>query len=118
MQTRAADRGRDLSVTRTTTDALSGTLHQRVVIQCKHWQTRSISLNDATLAKEQMALWTNPRVDVLIIATSGRFTRDAVEWIEMHNGKGDSPRIEMWPESHLERLLSARPALIAEFNLR
>ena len=118
MPTRAPDRGRDLSVTRTTTDALSGTLHQRVVIQCKHWQTKSVGLKDAALAKEQMALWTNPRVDVLIIATSGRFTGDAVEWIERHNGTGDSPRIEMWPESHLEHLLSARPAFIAEFNLR
>ena len=118
MQTRAPDHGRDLSVTRTTTDALSGTLHQRVVIQCKHWQTRSVGLKDATLAKDQMALWTNPRVDVLVIATSGRFTSDAVEWIEIHNETGASPRIEMWPESHLEHLLSARPALIAEFNLR
>ena len=118
MQTRAPDCGRDLSVTRTTRDALSGTIHQRVVIQCKHWQTRSVNLQDASLAKEQMALWKNPRVDVLIIATSGRFTRDAVEWIELHNARGTSPRIEMWPESHLEHLLSARPALIAEFNLR
>ena len=55
MQTRAPDRGRDLSVTRTTTDALSGTLRHRVVIQCKHWQTKSVSLQDAALAKEQMA---------------------------------------------------------------
>ena len=118
MQTRAPDRGRDLSVTRTTTDALSGTLHQRVVIQCKHWQTKSVSLKDAASAKEQMSLWTNPRVDVLIIATSGRFTLDAVDWIEGHNATGASPRIEMWPESHLEHLLSSRPALIAEFKLR
>ena len=118
MQTRAPDRGRDLSVTRTTTDALSGTLHQRVVIQCKHWQTKSVSLQDAASAKEQMSLWANPRVDVLIIATSGRFTLDAVDWIERHNATGVSPRVEMWPESHLEHLLAPRPGLIAEFKLR
>jgi hypothetical protein len=118
MRTRAPDRGRDLSVTRVTIDALSGTVRQRVVIQCKHWQSKSVSLTEAAQAKEQMALWKNPRVDVLVIASSGRFTADAVTWIEDHNATGTSPRIEMWPESHLERLLAKRPAFIAEFHLR
>lgn len=118
MQTRAADRGRDLSVMRIREDSLTGTERQRIVIQCKHWLTKSVSLGDAASAKEQMALWGDPKVDVLIIATSGRFTADAVAWIEKHNGAGSPPRIEMWPESHLERLLSARPDLIAEFGLR
>lgn len=118
MQTRAPDRGRDLSVTRVIQDELSGTLRLRVVIQCKHWMSRSVSLAEVSSTKEQMALWNNPRVDVLIIATSGRFTADAVTWIEHHNATGASPRIEMWPESHLERLLAARPAIIAEFGLR
>jgi hypothetical protein len=53
-----------------------------------------------------------------IIATSGRFTSDAVQWVEQHNGRHGSPRIEMWAESYLERLLSERPALITEFGLR
>jgi hypothetical protein len=57
-------------------------------------------------------------VDVLVIATSGRFAADAVQWIEKHNTAGAAPRIEMWAESHLEQLLAARPALIAEFKLR
>ena len=65
-----------------------------------------------------MALWTDPRVDVLVVATSGRFTADAVTWIEQYNAGGGSRRIEPWAESHLERLLAARPALIAEFQLR
>ncbi len=118
MTTRAPDRGRDLSVTRTMSDALSGTIRHRVVIQCKHWQSKSVGVRDIGSAKENMSLWANPRVDVLIIATSGRFSLNAVEWIERHNATGASPRIEMWPESHLEHLLSSRPALIAEFNLR
>jgi Restriction endonuclease len=118
MQTRAPDRGRDLSVTRVVTDSLSGTLRLQVVIQCKHWLSKSVTLQHATSAKDQMTLWMDPRVDVLVIATSGRFTADAVQWIERHNGKGESPRIEMWPESHLQRLLAARPGLIAEFGLR
>ncbi|MFD1986240.1 restriction endonuclease [Mesorhizobium newzealandense] len=118
MQTRAPDKGRDLSVTRVIQDELSGTLRLRVVIQCKHWTSRSVSLADVSSTKDQMALWPNPRVDVLVIATSGRFTADAVAWVEQHNANGGSPRIEMWPESHLERLLAARPAIIAEFGLR
>lgn len=118
MQTRAPDQGRDLSVMRVITDSLSGTLRLRVVIQCKHWLSKSVNLQEVAGAKEQMELWSNPRVDVLIMATSGRFTADALRWIERHNAKGESPRIEMWAESHLERLLAARPALIAQFGLR
>lgn len=118
MQTSAPDRGRDLSAVRVLLDALSGTLRLRVVIQCKHWLSKSVSLPDVAGAKEQMALWTDPRVDVLVVATSGRFTADAVQWIERHNARGESPRIEMWPESHLELLLTARPGVIAEFGLR
>jgi hypothetical protein len=105
-------------MTRVSNDDLAGALRHRVIIQCKHWLSRSVSLPEAAAAKEQMALWSDPRVDVLVIATSGRFTADAVSWIERHNASTGLPRIEMWPESHLERLLAARPALIAEFNLR
>lgn len=118
LRTNAPDRGRDLSVMRIVIDGLAGTLRLRVVIQCKHWLAQSISLPDVSSAKEQMALWTDPRVDVLVFATSGRFTADAVQWVEKHNSSGHAPRVEIWPESHLERLLAARPALIAEFKLR
>lgn len=118
MRTRAPDRGRDLSVTRVSSDTLAGTIRQRVVIQCKHWLSSSVGIPEVSIAKEQMALWVNPPVDVLVVVTSGRFTSDAVAWTEQHNASGIRPRIEMWPESHLERLLAARPALIAEAGLR
>ncbi len=116
--TNAADRGRDLSVTRIHTDQLSGTIRSRVLIQCKHWLSKSVSVPQFAALKEQMALWEPPKVDVLIIATSGRFTCDAVSAIEKHNEGDRALRVEMWPESHLERLLAERPALIAEFQLR
>jgi restriction endonuclease len=118
MRTNAPDRGRDLSVTRIISDALADTWRERVVIQCKHWLSRSVSATEAAAAKDQMGLWTDPRVDVLVVATTGRFSADAVQWIERHNTTGGPPRIEMWPESRPERLLAARPALIAEFGLR
>ncbi len=118
MKTSAPDRGRDLSVYRIYVDSLGGTLRQRVIIQCKHWLSKSVGPSEVAVLREQMKLWEPPRVDVHIIATSGRFTSDAVSIIEKHNQSDSALRIEMWPESHLERLLASRPAIIAEFGLR
>lgn len=117
-KTNAADRGRDLSVSRITVDQLSGTRRQRAIIQARHWVSRSVSLPDVVLIKEQMALWGEPRVEIVIIATSGWFTTDAIQWVEKHDESGEVPRIEMWPQSHLELLLASRPGLVAEFGLR
>jgi hypothetical protein len=117
-RTNAPDRGRDLSVTRIANDPLSGTMRSRVLIQCRHWITKSIAAADVATLKEQIGTWEPPKVDVLTIITSGRFTSDAVAAIEKHNAGDRALRIEMWPESHLERLLAERPALIAEFGLR
>lgn len=116
-KTRASDRGRDLSAYRVIKDELVGTLRHRVIIQCKHW-TGSIAVGEVAKLKEQMKLWEPPRVDVLVIATSGNFTTDAVDLIEKQNRSDSALRMEMWPSSHLERLLASRPDLIAEFGLR
>ena len=107
-----------MSVNRVHHDSLTGTIRQRIIIQCKHWMTKSVSIDEIASLKEQVKLWEPPLVDNVIIATSGRFTTDAVDRIEKHNQSGQSPRIEMWPESHLEMLLARKPALIAEFHLR
>lgn len=117
-KTRAPDRGRDLSVYRVSRDALAGVTRSRVVIQCRHWLTRSITPADIATLKEQMTTWEPPRVNVLVIATSGRFTTDAVGIVDKHNYGDRGLKIEMWPESHLERLLAERPAFIADFRLR
>lgn len=116
--TNAPDKGRDVSVTRIHVDALGGTLRHRVIVQCKHWLKKSISQSDIVTMKEQMKLLEPPRVDVLVIATSGRFTTDAVDYVERINQSDTGLRIELWAESHLESLLARRPALIAEFKLR
>jgi len=118
IHTNAPDRGRDLSVYRVLGDSLSGTMRSRVVIQCRHRMTKSVSPSDVGDLKEQIAIWEPPKIDVLIVATTGRFTSDAVATIERHNAGDRALRIEMWPESHLERLLAKRPELIAEFRLR
>jgi hypothetical protein len=118
MKTRAADRGRDLSVERVVSDALGGTRRERGIVQCRHWLSKSTSAENCAATVAQMSLWEPPRVDALIIATSGRFTADAVRWVEGHNEAGKSPRVEMWPSTRLETLLASRPALVREFGLR
>lgn len=118
MQPNAPDRGRDLSVNRLAVDRLSGAIRSRIIIQCKHWLSRSIGVSDVSTLVGQMKLWEPPRIDTLIIATSGRFSSDAVAYIEKHNQSDTALRIEMWTDSHLELLLASRPSLIAEFKLR
>ena len=116
-KTKAPDRGRDLSVVRVSIDELSGVTRRKVIIQCKHWLAHSVGVDEIIKLKEQMRLW-DPPVDVLVVATSGRFSTDAVNYVEKHNQSDSSLRIEMWPDSHLELLLASRPALVAEFRLR
>lgn len=91
----APDRGCDLSVSRVFNDPFSGTLRERVIIQCKHYQSKSVSPTDIATLKEQMKLWKPPRIDVLVIAASGRFTSDAVAAIKKHNQSDSALRIEM-----------------------
>jgi hypothetical protein len=117
-QTNAPDKGRDLSVVRVIKDDLTGVTRQRVIVQCKHWQSKSIALSDITSLVGQMKLWEPPRVDTLIIASSGRFTTDAVDYVEKHNQADSALHIQMWPESHLEMILARKPYLIAEFGLK
>lgn len=116
--TSAPDRGRDLAVTRVESDPLLGVKRHRTIIQCKHWLKKSVTLSDVMDVRGQMTLWEPPRVDSLIIATSGRFTTDAIDYVEKHNRADNGMQISLWPESHLERLLASRPHLIAQFQLR
>lgn len=117
-KTHAPDRGRDLSVVRVEADPLGGVRRYRTIIQCKHWLSRSIGQGDVSDARSQMELWQPPRVDTLVIATTGRFTADAISLVEQHNQSDRALNIAMWPDSHLERLLAKRPHLIGQFRLR
>ncbi|MFU8851662.1 restriction endonuclease [Micromonospora sp. SL1-18] len=118
MKTRAADRGRDLQATRVRVDPLSGTRRDRVIIQCKHWLSKSVTLPDISDNVSQMRLWEPPVVDVLVVATSGHFTVDAVQWAEKRDEARERPTVELWSRSHLESLLAQRPNLAVTFGLR
>ena len=117
-KTDAPDRGRDLSAERVHADSLGSVRRLRTIVQCKHWLSKSVSRSDVGEARDAMELWQPPRVDILVIATSGRFTTDAVAMVENHNQADRALTIEMWPETRLETLLAARPHLIGQFGLR
>jgi hypothetical protein len=117
MHVNAPDGGQDLSVFRITTDRLVAPRRERVIIQCKH--KKSVGLKDIPTLCDQMKLWEPPRVNEAIIASTGRFTKDMVTWVDQHNNQSENAlKIELWAESHLEKLLSERPSLVAEFRLR
>lgn len=118
MQTNAPDRARDISVTRVHDDALIGVLRQRMIIQCKHWLSKSVADTDIANALTKMAHWEPPAVDIMVVATTGRFTADAVRWVEQHNHQGKRPLIELWPENAIERMLARRAPLVVKYGLR
>lgn len=117
-KTNAPDSGRDLSAYRVHSDPISGSHRVRLIIQCKHWQSKSVRPSDIATLREQLSTWEPPRVDVCVVATSGRFTTEAIRIIEQQNQSDRALRIEMWADSHLERILASKPHIIATFELR
>jgi hypothetical protein len=118
MQTRAADRGRDLSLDRVLRDSTGSVRNERVIVQAKHWLTRSVGPTEVANTVAIIKLWPPPVVRGLVIATSGYFSADAVAWTEKHNNDGAAPFIELWPKSKLESLLAQKPHLAAAHGLR
>jgi hypothetical protein len=117
-KTRAPDRGRDLSAERVIKDDGGTTRIERVIVQAKHWTSKSVAPNDIMQTLSALELWGPPVIRALVIATSGRFTTDAVAIAEKHNSDGKLPFIELWADSRLETLLSQRPGLVANYGLR
>lgn len=118
MRTHAADRGRDIEAYRVISDPLGDTRRRRLIIQCKHWQTKSVGRNEIVACIEAAKLWEGERVDTLIIATTGRFSQDAVALKEKYERDRVVPSVEFWPDNHLELLVSRRPHLAVSFGLR
>jgi Restriction endonuclease len=117
MKTRAADKGRDLSADRIIRDGLGGTRRVPIMIQCKHYQSRSVDIDECIKSVEQAKLWTEANFRVVIVATSGHFTQQAVEWLEKRAADGLLPAVEFLAQSDLERLLASKPAIRTAFGL-
>jgi len=117
MHVHASDKGRDLSADRVVVDTLSGTKRIPVMIQCKHYQAKSVGLPECTQAVEQAKLWTDARFQVVVIATSGNLTQQALEWIEKRHTDGDVPAVDVWNQTDLEWFLAPKPAIRASFGL-
>ena len=96
----------------------SGARIERVIVQAKHWRARSVGPREITDALTGVRLWEPPVVRGLIIATSGRFTTDAVAVHEHHNNTGAAPFIELWPDSALETHLAQKPHIAAAHGMR
>ena len=118
MGTNAPDRGRDISTERVVVDPIAGTRRLRIIVQCKHWQSKSVNLAEVTTIINSVSLWEPPPVDALMIATSGNFTADAVRFIERHTEERRQPVIEMLGSDALEAQLAKRGDLVTEYGLR
>lgn len=118
MKTNAPDRGRDLSMERVIHDSGGSSRTERVFAQAKHYTSKSVGPTDIAESLGALSVWEPPIIRTLIIATSGRFTSDAVAVAERHNEAGKLPYIELWSDSRLESLLSMRPALAVTYRLR
>jgi hypothetical protein len=118
MHTNAADRGRDLSCESVLSNGAGEVRTERVIIQAKHWLSKSVPPTEVNSSVVSVRLWQPPRVHTVIIATSGRFTTDAVAWAEQHNSTAEGPNITLWPESQLEMLLARHPHITAAHGLR
>jgi hypothetical protein len=116
MQTRAPDRGRDLSLERVLQTGTGEVRTERVIVQAKHWLSKSVS--PSAISDTLAGMWEPPVVRGLIIATTGRFTADAVTWAERRNEGDTAPFIELWANSKLETLLAQKPYLAAAHGLR
>lgn len=117
MQTNAPDGGRDISVYRVYQDSLFGPVRHRAIIQCKHWLDKSLSVKDVSYLKDQLTLWEPPRVDILIIATTGYFSESAVRFMENHNQSSSSLRIEYWSIEKIKTIIDSRPYLLEKFRV-
>ena len=118
MKTNASDHGRDFTAYRTLRDASGFVRRERIVVQAKHWRSKSVDPASIADVVSRLPAWEPPHIHCLVVAASGRFTPAAIRFVEAHNEKGSDPRIEMWAEVHLEAMLARRPELTAAYGLR
>ncbi len=66
-KTRAADKGRDLSVDKIVHDDLVDTQRFKVIIQCKHWLSKSLNVEDIIVSKEKIKNLEPPKIEIFIL---------------------------------------------------
>jgi hypothetical protein len=82
----------------------------------KHWKSKSVGHTEISDLISAAQLWTGP-VKLVIAATSGSFTDQAVLLADQHNFTRDGAYIDLWPASELEVMLAKYPSLIQDFGL-
>jgi restriction endonuclease len=118
MNVNAADAGRDIEAYQRVGDGLVSERLERVIVQAKHWPKRGIGSSAiADLVHAKLPFWEGEPVRVLIVATTGSFTQDAVRWVDNHNRAAKRPDIVLWSSNELDNLLRRWPALIDELGL-
>jgi Restriction endonuclease len=86
MRVNASDAGRDLEAYRVVSDGLLTERRERVIVRVKHWSSKSVNASDiADIVHATLPPWEGEPVRVLIFATTGSFTQEAVRWVESHN---------------------------------
>lgn len=79
-----------------------------MIVQAKHWLSKSVGMEEIAANDAAVKLWQPPVARRLLIVTSGRFSSDAVAWVDQHTESAVAPHIDLWPESRLEMLLAQR----------
>lgn len=116
-KTNAPDRGRDLSFDRSIETPTGEVRTESVMVQAKHWRSKSVPPDELAKVVAQAETWPSA-FHVVIVATSGRFTTDAVTWAEKRAKSGSRPDVELWCDADLERLLARHPSIAAAHGLR
>ncbi|WP_206792037.1 restriction endonuclease [Amycolatopsis sp. MtRt-6] len=117
----AADSGCDIEAYRRVDDELArfDKQDERTMVQAKHWPRRGVSASEiADLVHAKLPLWGDGEpVRVLIVATTGTFTQDALRWVNNHNRAAKRPDVVLWSNNELEMLLRKWPTAAAGLGL-
>ena len=76
-----------------------------------------MNLSECLQTVEQAKLWNDAGFRVVVIATSGNLTQQAVEWVEARKTSGEFPSVEVWNQAQLEHMLAARTKIRTAFAL-
>lgn len=105
----AADGGRDLEAHFYTPGADSEIESQTWWIECKGCKgtVKAEEVKSAVINAQAM-----DGLDYLVIATNTQFSNPTRDWVKQWGAKHARPKIKLWDQAHLERLLSRHPDVV------